>query len=71
MLLTVPAGAWFARGAMKPPALMANDFGFPEVSWQNPPIRRGRPARWRVYPPDDAHGTLTAMARCTREDGLV
>jgi hypothetical protein len=31
MLLTVPAGAWFARGAMKPPPLMTNDFGFPKV----------------------------------------
>jgi hypothetical protein len=71
MLLTVPAGAWFARGIGQFPVLMQNDFGFPEVGWQKPPIRPGRPARWRVHRSNDAHGTLTATARCTREDGLV
>jgi hypothetical protein len=71
ILLTVPAGARFARGVGQFRVLIQNDFGFPEVSWQKPPIRPGRPARWRVHRSDDAHGTLTATARCTREDGLV
>jgi hypothetical protein len=46
MLLTVPAGAWFARGAAQLPVLMQNDFGFLEADWQKPPLRPGRPARW-------------------------
>lgn len=72
MLLMVPAGAWFARGAAQFPVLVENDFGFPEDGgWHRPPIRPGHPARWRVHRSDDAHGTLTATARCTRGDGLV
>lgn len=72
LLLTVPAGAWFARGRMgDTPSLGANDFGFPEESWQRPPICPGQPARWRVCRSDRAHGTLSATARCTREDGVV
>ena len=39
LLLTVPTGAWFARGRMLLPTRMRNDFGFPEASWQIPPIR--------------------------------
>jgi len=72
LLLTVPGGAMFARGC-KPgeSTLSANDFGFPGEGGHRPPIRPGRPARWRVYRSDSARGTLRATARCTREDGVV
>jgi hypothetical protein len=71
LLLTVPTGAWFGRGSSALPSLMSNDFGFPGEPGQEPPIRPGWPARWRVYRADNAHGTLTATAKCTREDGKI
>lgn len=72
MLLTVPTGAWFARGGMSSgPTLMRSDLGFPGEPGQVSPIRPGRPARWRVHRADGAHGIVTATAKCTREDGMV
>ena len=69
MLLRLPSGNGFGRG---PGAVgLANDFGFPGEPGQVPPIRPGWPARWRVYRSDDAHGTLMATAKCTRDDGAV
>lgn len=53
------------------PTRMRNDFGFPHEGWHRPPIRPGHPARWRVYRPEGARGTLTATAKCTSEDGTV
>jgi hypothetical protein len=72
MLLTVPTGAWFGRAAMPSwPTLMRSDFGFPDEPGQVSPIRPGRPARWRVLRSGSAHGTVTATAKCTGEDGTV
>lgn len=67
LLLTVPA-AQFGRGGMSLPGA---NFGFPGEPGQVPPIRPGRPARWRVHRADSAHGTVTATATCTSEDGVV
>jgi hypothetical protein len=71
MLLTVPTGAGFGRGGMSGRTLMRSDLGFPGEPGQRAPLRPRWPARWRVYRSDDAHGTLTATAKCTREDGTV
>jgi hypothetical protein len=71
LLLTVPTGAWFGRGGMSSPSLMRSDLGFPGEPGQVAPIRPGRPARWRVNRADSAHGTVTATAICTSEDGTV
>lgn len=72
MLLTVPTGAWFGRGATPPwPTRMRNDLGFPGEPGQVPPIRPGRPARWRVHWADGAHGIVIATAKCTGEDGTI
>jgi hypothetical protein len=73
LLVTVPTGAWFARagGPGMEPTPMRNDFGFPHEGWHRPPVRPGHPARWRVYRPEEARGTLTATAKCTGEDGTV
>ena len=72
VLLSVPTGAWFGRGGMLSwPSLMSSDFGFPGEPGQVPPVRPGRPARWRVRRADSAHGIVTAAAKCTGEDGAV
>jgi hypothetical protein len=72
VLLTVPAGAWFGRGGIPPqPTFMSSDFGFPGEPGQAPPVRPGRPARWRVHRADSAHGAVTATAKCTSEYGTV
>jgi hypothetical protein len=72
MLLTVPTGAGFGRGGMSSSGtLMRSDLGFPGEPGQRAPLRPRWSARWRVYRSDDAHGTLTATAKCTREDGTV
>jgi hypothetical protein len=71
LLLTAPTGAWFGRGGMSSPSLMRSDLGFPGEPGQVPPLRPGRPARWRVHRADSAHGTVTATAKCTSENGTV
>jgi hypothetical protein len=71
IVLNVPENAWFTSSVHKPPVRMDFLIQFPEAGRTSAPFRPGHPASCPVRVATDAHGAVTAYAKCRNEYGLI